>query len=199
MVGFNRRYAPMLTEMRNRFGPTRDATVARYVVNAGTLSADSWYGNESLEGSRFVGEGGHFIDTLSWWIGADPIEVTGTAGPEASDVHVVLRYADGSLATVTYVTSGHSRFPKETFEVSSGGRSARLENFKRATVWAGRRRRSRRTFGAPDKGQGAEIDAFLHSVRTGAPMPIPLSSLAATTRSTLAVTASLTTGSSLQV
>ncbi len=199
MVGFNRRFAPMLAEMRSRFGSTSEATVARYLVNAGSLAADSWYGNEGLEGSRFVGEGGHFIDTLSWWIGADPTEVTGMAGRDSRDLHVVLRYANGSLATVTYVTTGHTRFPKETFEASSGGRSARLDNFKRGTVWAGRRRRSSRAFGAPDKGQRAEIEAFLKAVRTGDPMPISLSSLAATTRATLAATASLTTGSSLRV
>ncbi len=150
-VGFNRRFAPKLTEMRARFGGTADAAMARYLVNAGRLSADSWYGNEELEGSRFVGEGGHFIDTLSWWIGADPIEVSAMGGRDARDLQVGLRYPDGSLASVTYVTNGHRRFPKETFEVSRGGRSARLDNFKRATVWAGRRKRSRVAFGSPDK------------------------------------------------
>ena len=49
-----------------------------------------------------------------------------------------LRYDDGSLATITYLTNAHRRFPKETFEASSGGRTARLDNFRRATVWSGR-------------------------------------------------------------
>jgi predicted dehydrogenase len=198
-VGFNRRFAPMLTEMRARFGATADAAMARYLVNAGSLSADSWYGNEELEGSRFVGEGGHFIDTLSWWIGADPIEVSAMGGRDTRDLHVVLRYPDGSLASVTYVTNGHRRFPKETFEVSRGGHSARLDNFKRATVWAGRRKRSRLALGSPDKGQRAEIDAVLHAVRTGGPMPIALSSLVATTRATLAVSESLATARPVRI
>ena len=51
--------------MRTRFGLPRGSSSARYLVNAGTLSADSWYGNEDLEGTRFAGEGGHFIDTLT--------------------------------------------------------------------------------------------------------------------------------------
>ena len=168
-------------------------------MNAGSLAADSWYGNEDLEGSRFIGEGGHFIDTLTWWIGVEPVEVTGLASDDGADLHAILRYADGSLATITYVTNGHARFPKETFEVSSGGRSARLDNFRRGIVWAGRRRRSSRALGAPNKGQGAEITAFLESVRSGGPMPIPLSSLVSTTRSTLAVATSLATGRPVQV
>jgi predicted dehydrogenase/threonine dehydrogenase-like Zn-dependent dehydrogenase len=199
MVGFNRRFAPLLGEMRARFGSPPDAASGRYLINAGPLSAGSWYGNEGLEGSRFAGEGGHFIDTLTWWIGSDPIEVTALAGNDDAHLHVVLRYGDGSLGSIAYVTNGHVRFPKETFEVSSGGRSARLDNFKRATVWAGHRRRTSRALGAPDKGQRAEIDAFLKSVRSGGPMPITLPSLAATTRTTLAVATSIAAGAAVRV
>ncbi|MGH9104686.1 MAG: Gfo/Idh/MocA family protein, partial [Acidimicrobiales bacterium] len=194
MVGFNRRFAPMLQQMRKRFGATPEALAARYFVNAGPLAADSWYRNEELEGSRFVGEGGHFIDTLSWWVGADPVEVSAVAAGGRDNLQVALRYGDGSLATITYFTNGHPRFPKETFEVVGGGRVARLDNFKAASVWSGRRRFTRRTFGAADKGQRAEVDAFLAAVRSGGPMPVALSSLAATTRATLGAAASLVNG-----
>jgi predicted dehydrogenase len=193
MVGFNRRFSPMLTEMRSRFGPAPATTVIRYLVNAGSLSANSWYGDASQEGTRFAGEGGHFIDTASWWIGSDPVEVTTTGAGGPDDVQVSLNYEDGSLATITYLTNGHARFPKETLDVFSGGRSARLDNFKQATVWSGRRRQSRRALGAADKGQRAEIEAFLRSVRTGGPMPIALGSLVATTRATIATGTSLVT------
>jgi predicted dehydrogenase/NADPH:quinone reductase-like Zn-dependent oxidoreductase len=186
MVGFNRRFSPLLVEMRERFGQSTEPMNARYLVNAGRLGSDSWYRDREVEGSRFIGEGGHFVDTLSWWIGSDPVEVVtmGAGGPD--DVQVSLRYGDGSLATITYLTNMHRRFPKETFEVSRGGRTARLDNFKRTTVWTGARARVHRSFGPPDKGQSAEISAFLESVRTGVPMPISLESLAATTRATLA-------------
>ncbi len=191
MVGFNRRFSPMLTEMRSRFGQPHGLTIARYLINAGSLGGGSWYANAAAEGSRFAGEGGHFIDTATWWIGSDPVEVTAVKAGGPDDLQVTVRYQDGSLATVTYLTNGHARFPKETFEASSGGRSARLDNFKRATVWGGRRRRTSRAIGAPDKGQKAEIEAFLQAVRTGGPMPIELSSLVATTRATIAAGASL--------
>jgi predicted dehydrogenase/threonine dehydrogenase-like Zn-dependent dehydrogenase len=194
MVGFNRRFAPMLVEMKNRFGSHDAAAMARYLVNAGPLGQDSWYRNEELEGSRFVGEGGHFLDTLSWWVEADPVEVSALRGRDPSDLQVTVRFGDGSLATVTYLTGGHTRFPKESFDVSGGRRSARLDNFKTATVWSGRRRRVRRSFGSADKGQRAAIDAFLRSVGGPGPMPIPLSSLLATTRATLGVPSSLASG-----
>ena len=197
MVGFNRRFSPLLVEMRARFGQSSEPTSARYLVSAGRLGSDSWYRDNEVEGSRFVGEGGHFVDTMSWWIGCDPVEVTTMAGGGPDEVQVSLRYGNGSLATISYLTSMHRRFPKETFEVSSGGRTARLDNFKRITVWAGPRARVGRHFGPPDKGQSAEIKAFLEALRAGGPMPISLDSLVATTRATLAAAPSaLATGTS---
>ena len=59
-----------------------------------------------------MGEGGHFVDTMSWWIGSDPVEVMTMAGGGPDEVQVSLRYGDGSLATISYLTSMHRRFPK---------------------------------------------------------------------------------------
>jgi predicted dehydrogenase/threonine dehydrogenase-like Zn-dependent dehydrogenase len=194
MVGFNRRFSPLLSEMRDRLRPSSEPMMARYLVSAGSLSADSWYSNESLEGSRFAGEGGHFIDTLSWWIGDEPAEVSAVSVSDQDYLNVTLRYPDGSLGTVTYITRGSARFPKETLDAFRGMQSARLDNFRRATVWTGRRRHVKRSFASPDKGQRGELQAFLDAVRTAAPTPIPLKSLVATTRATLAVSHSLASG-----
>ena len=150
MVGFNRRFAPLLAKMQSQFGPPRNAT-ARYLVNAGPLAADSWYTNEELEGSRFAGEGGHFIDTLSWWMGSLPAEVYALGGPEKGDVHATLRFQNGSTATISYITGGNPRYPKETLDAAGAGRSARLDNFRKATVWNGRKENA--TKARPDKGQ----------------------------------------------
>ena len=139
LVGFNRRYAPLLVEMRARFGESSEPTNARYLVNAGRLASDSWYRDSDVEGSRFVGEGGHFVDTLSWWIGSDPVEVVTMPAAGPDELQMSLRYDDGSLATITYLTNAHRRFPKETFEASTSGRTARLDNFRRTTVWSGTR------------------------------------------------------------
>ena len=110
MVGFNRRFAPLFTELRERFGPCRGPLSARYSINAGRLDAGSWYLNEELEGSRFAGEGGHFIDTLSALVEHHPIEVHAMGAGES--VHATVRFADGSVATISYVTEGSSRFPE---------------------------------------------------------------------------------------
>jgi predicted dehydrogenase len=194
MVGFNRRFAPLLTAMRKEFGAAAATASTRYLVNAGPLAKDSWYLNEEAEGSRFVGEGGHFIDTLTWWADSLVEEVYAVRGPEKGDVQATFRFANGASGTIAYLTGGSARFPKETMDVTGGGRSARLDNFKTASVWSGRGKSTIKARGGQDKGQQAEMARFVEAVAAGAPMPVSVDSLLATTRATIAVGESLLSG-----
>ncbi|WP_055569221.1 bi-domain-containing oxidoreductase [Streptomyces atriruber] len=198
-VGFNRRFAPLLREARKRFGTRTGPASVRYLVNAGRLQHGSWYLRQGSEGTRFAGEGGHFIDTVSWLLGADPISVYALATPGNEDLQVVLRYPGGSTATISYVTSGPASLPKETLDLVADGKALRLDDFVRASVFldgtAGRKRWvSSRLPMARDKGQEAELAAFVRAVRTGGPMPVPLESLVATTAATVAVQSALAGG-----
>ncbi len=97
MVGFNRRFAPLLTDLRTSFGagrlpprpPGTWSTPGGWTPTAGTC-------NEELEGSRFTGEGGHFIDTLSWWAGSLPEEVYAVSGADSQDVQAIVKFASGA-------------------------------------------------------------------------------------------------------
>jgi predicted dehydrogenase/threonine dehydrogenase-like Zn-dependent dehydrogenase len=191
MVGFNRRFAPLLVQMKAAFGPAAVGSVTRYLVNAGPLDADSWYRNEELEGSRFTGEGGHFIDTLSWWVDSLPEEVYAVAGTEHDELQATIRFRNGASATITYATAGNARFPKETIDAAAAGKSAQFDNFRQATIWAGRRRSTTRSRGGQDKGQRHQIEQFVAANRDGGPMPIALESLIATTQATIAIAQSL--------
>ncbi|MGD6748842.1 bi-domain-containing oxidoreductase [Streptomyces sp. BH105] len=193
-VGFNRRFAPLLREAKQRFGARGGPAHLRYLVNAGRLDHGSWYLQQGTEGSRFAGEGGHFIDTASWLLDADPVSVHATATPGNEDLQVVLRYPDGSTATIAYVTTGPAAFPKETLDLVADGRALRLDDFVRASVYGPKRWVSSRLPKARDKGQNAELASFIKAVRTGGPMPVPLESLVATTAATLAVQTGLAGG-----
>jgi predicted dehydrogenase len=173
--------------------------VARYLVNAGDLGPNSWYLDSDKEGSRFLGEGGHFIDSLSALVGYAPREVRCDALSAEADRQVTMTFDDGSTGFVTYVTTGNARFPKETIDVVGGGRNARLDNFTRATVWTRGGRRVKRSPLGQDKGQRRQVDAFVASVRDGAPMPIDLTSLLQTTRATIGAEQSLASGEAVAV
>ncbi|MEV5758156.1 bi-domain-containing oxidoreductase [Streptomyces tendae] len=194
-VGFNRRFAPLLQEARKQFGARTGPASLRYLVNAGRLDHGSWYLQQGTEGSRFAGEGGHFVDTASWLLGADPVSVYALAPSGNEDLQVVLGYPDGSTATISYVTTGAAGFPKETLDLVADGKVLQLDDFVRSSVYDGRKRWvSSRLPKARDKGQSAELAAFVRAVRTGGPMPVPLGSLVATTAATLAVRAALAGG-----
>ena len=136
----------------------------------------------------------------SWWADSLPEEVYAVGGgPDSDDVQVTVRFANGASGVISYLTGGNVRFPKETLDATGGGRSARLDNFRKATVWAGRGHETIRARGGQDKGQRAELARFVDACLAGAAMPIPLESLAATTRATIAVRDSLLSGKPEQV
>lgn len=198
-VGFNRRFAPLLVEARERFGRRVGPASVRYLINAGRLEARSWYGRSDTEGSRFDGEGGHFVDTVSWWLDAAPSTVFAAATPGQDDLQIVLGYSDGSTAAITYVTTGSPRFPKESFEVLADGKALRFDDFRRASLHGAHRWTAPRIPLTRDKGQRAQLDAFVVAVLSGKPMPIQVESLIATTRATLAVHTSLATGAPVEL
>jgi predicted dehydrogenase/threonine dehydrogenase-like Zn-dependent dehydrogenase len=193
MVGFNRRFAKILTGLRAAWGGCGGPQLVNYTVNAGPLEAGSWYGQTHSHGTRFAGEGGHFIDTASWWLGADPIRVQAVATPgDPDNLMALLTYPDGSVAKIAYATTGDPKYPKEVLEVFGDGKVARMDNFKRTEVWRGGK--CRRARARLDKGQKHELEAFVAAVKAGAAMPIPLDSLIATTACTLAVGRSIASG-----
>ncbi|UMP02283.1 bi-domain-containing oxidoreductase [Amycolatopsis sp. EV170708-02-1] len=198
-VGFNRRFAPLLNESMLHFGPRIGPASVRYLVNAGQLDANSWYNQADSEGSRFAGEGGHFIDTVSWLLGSDPVSVYATATPGHQDLQILLRYPDGSTASIAYTTSGSPAFPKETIDVTADGKVLKFDDFARASVFGRKKWASSRIPKGRDKGQAAELEAFVNALTTGVSMPVSVESLVSTTLATLAVGRSLETGSVVRI
>ena len=197
MVGFNRRFSPLLRGMRESFA-SAGPQVLQYRVVAGPLEKSSWYLQSEAEGSRFAGEGGHFIDVLSWWLGAEPVRVVASAtGKDADNLIATLSFTDGSLASLSYLTGGDPRVPKESLEISAGAGFAVFDNFSGYQLWQAGRSASKKA--RLDKGQRPMLDAFIRAVASGSAMPIALDTLIATTRATLAVQESAATGSGVDL
>ena len=90
-----------------------------------------------------MGEVCHFVDLCTFLTGSVPRRVFATAlrrdAEQDDSVVVQLRHADGSVATIEYLARTSSELPKERFEVSGGGATARCENFRTTRISAGRR------------------------------------------------------------
>jgi predicted dehydrogenase len=148
MVGFNRRFAQILTDLRAAWGGCGGPQVVDYTINAGPLEATSWYGQTDSQGTA-AGEAALHRHRV-WWLGADPMTCGGRNR----------RRPDNLVALLTYPTARsrrsprhhrRSKFPKEILEVFGDGKVARIDNFKRAEIW--RRGKCRSTRARMDKGQ----------------------------------------------
>ena len=191
MIGFNRRFSPLLVQMKSEWGKRVGCHAIHYRINAGPIDKGSWYLQTATEGSRFVGEGGHFIDTLNWWFGANPVQLTAVATIGNPDnLSTTLSYPDGSIATISYLTDGDIRVPKERIEIFGEGRVACFDNFSKFELWQ-QGRSTEKSARSVDKGQKAELEAFVSAVKSGTPMPISIDSLLVTTLATMAVQESI--------
>jgi len=198
-VGFNRRFSPLVQEIAAAFKTVNSPLVINYRVHAGQMEATSWYLDAS-EGSRFVGEAGHFFDVMAYLTGSRPVSVYASAvrpeAPSADDLEnitAVVTYENGSVGTLMYLTQGGIKVPKEYLEVFGGGRTAVLNNFSGVEFFEGAGERSVKARGL-NKGQKEEMAAFVSAVKAGGAMPISIDELFDTTLVTLAAAESMTSG-----
>ncbi len=204
MVGFNRRFAPMALKMRAFLKQAHEPLVLHYRVNAGFISRDHWVNDPEQGGGRVLGEACHFVDLLTFFAGAQPIEVRAQSviSPKQhcdDNIIVSLRFANGSHGTISYLANGDRSYSKERVEAFGGGAVAVLEDFRRLELV---RHGKKETFHAPlrqDKGHRAELEAFADAVcGRGAP-PIPFDDIVSTTLTTLRAVESRSSGESVAV
>jgi predicted dehydrogenase/threonine dehydrogenase-like Zn-dependent dehydrogenase len=193
-LGFNRRFSPHARRVRETFAGRRGPLALQYTVAAGPTPGGTWHTDPAVGGGRVIGEVCHFVDLCSFLVGEAPLSVFAHAlgrDPESDDsVQALLRYPDGSSASIQYLAQASTALPKERFEASADGRTALCDNFRNTRVLGGQ---SLRTWNQ-DKGQAKAVAEVIAAVRSGAPSPFSWSEIAATTRTTFALLDSLRSG-----
>jgi predicted dehydrogenase len=186
MVGFNRRFSPLVVKLRDKLKAVTGPKAFVMTVNAGAIPADHWTQDPAVGGGRLIGEACHFIDLLRHLAGAGITEIgRQTLFARTDDTFTLqLGFADGSIGTVHYFANGSKRFPKERLEVFTGGRILQLDNFRRLRGYGWPGFTGQRLW-RQDKGQQACAAAFLEAVRTGDPAPIPWPEIEEVARVTL--------------
>lgn len=200
-VGFNRRFSPLVEQLKAAFAPGTPLAMT-YRINAGPIPANTWIHDPEQGGGRIIGEVCHFVDLVQHVADDEVAEVFAfNAGGHASGLHdvvtITLRLRGGSVASINYFSNGDKSYPKERLEVFGGGAIAVLDDFRELTISRGGKRKSVKKL-SQDKGFDEEIAAFLKAAKDGT-LPISLSSLAATTRATFAMEESLRTGQPVAV
>jgi predicted dehydrogenase/threonine dehydrogenase-like Zn-dependent dehydrogenase len=188
MVGFNRRFAPLVQRIKHLLAATVEPKTFVMTVNAGAVPESHWTQDPAVGGGRFLGEGCHFVDLLRHLADA-PIRdftVVPLRSPTRDTGSVSLAFGDGSIGTIHYFANGSRTFPKERLEVFAGGRILQLDNFRRLRSfgWQGAGAVSS---WRQDKGQTGCARAFVDAVTTSGLPPIPIGELIEVARMTIEI------------
>jgi predicted dehydrogenase len=178
-VGFNRRFSPAAREIKKLIANRKNPLVMTYRVNAGYLSPDHW--TQTLAGGgRVIGEACHFLDLFEYFTGSKPTKIQAASiNPTSKTImaqdnfSATIKFADGSVCTLTYTALGNKNFPKEYAEIYCDGRVHVINDY-------------RNRFFGQDKGHLAEMEAFAKAVKSGE-APIPLAEIFSVTETSFAI------------
>ncbi|MDP9192359.1 MAG: bi-domain-containing oxidoreductase [Acidobacteriota bacterium] len=204
MVGYNRRFAPFVVELRESLRNVAEPVMLTCRVNGGFIPPQHWVHDPAQGGGRLRGEGCHFIDLLIHLAGERVQRVRAVALPDSGryrgdNFQVTLEFVNGSAGTVTYVANGARAFGKESIEAFGGGLAARLDDYRSLQIQHGTRAIRRTAHLRQDKGHRAEWEAIARHITAGAPAPIAFEEITHSTRATLAAWESLNRGEAVGV
>jgi predicted dehydrogenase/threonine dehydrogenase-like Zn-dependent dehydrogenase len=187
MVGFNRRFAPAVTRLRQEICDRRSPLIISYRLNGGYIPKDHWIQNEH-GGGRNIGEACHMYDLFRSLAGAEVASISATSiAPPESAAHLrndnfaaTIRYADGSVGNLVYTALGPKEgLPKERIEIFVDGEAYLIDDFKSLTrcstdevLWQAR---------TAEKGHFEELSSMGDALARDEPMPIPVEEILETT------------------
>ncbi len=199
MTGFNRRFAPATSMVRDFFSGTSEPLTVAIRFNAGDLPPDHWTQDEAVGGGRIIGEACHAIDLATYLTGSLPIRVFAESvdiphpGSISDDqCFITLRHANGSISSIGYLAGGDKGFPKERIEVFGAGRVGVIDDFARVQLSQGGRLRTESM--KQDKGHQSEVAAFARAIVSGGQGPIAWSEIRAVSAAAIGAVLSLREG-----
>lgn len=183
MIGFNRRFAPQVKKIKQLLGRVSGKKSFVMTVNAGAIPSEHWAQDGKVGGGRIIGEACHFVDLIRFLVGVPIVSWQCMAIDQAikDTVTIALKFADGSIGTIHYLTNGNKSFPKERLEIFAAGGVLQLDNFRRLTGfgWPGFKKMN---LWQQDKGQKACVKEFINAIESCSPSPIPFDEVIEVTR-----------------
>jgi predicted dehydrogenase/threonine dehydrogenase-like Zn-dependent dehydrogenase len=202
-VGFNRRFAPVATELKRVIDAAPGPKTASFRVMAGKLDPAHWYANLDESGGRVLGEACHFLDFFCFLFGSAPVRVSAQTvwpatgrSPFPDSVTAQVEFADGSSGQLVYSAEGDSTWPKEVCTVFGAGFVAEIENFQELVVHRGRKTAKHSGQG---KGHKEQMSAWSAYLRAEADHPLPYAQSRQSMALTFATLEAIRTGSSVTI
>jgi polar amino acid transport system substrate-binding protein len=200
MVGYNRRFSSSVQYLKEQLKADFPYSIY-YQVNAGFIPMDKWY-QAPEQGGRIIGETCHFVDTIQYLLGADPVEVYANSTkvdgmPDQDNTFITIKFSNGSTCVLAYLADGDKNYSKEKIMITGYRTSIEFDNFKTVTVYKDGKS-SKKKFLTIDKGQKHEMSVLVEAVKSGN-SPISINSLLLNSYTTILAIESLKTGKSYKI
>ena len=167
-------------------------------VNAGFIPKEHWVQNAEIGGGRIIGEVCHFVDLMQYFTNSEPVKVyadciqsNNIITTAEDNIAIVIKFSDGSVGNLTYVSNGSKNLPKELIEVFGAGKIGIINDFRSGIIYGEGKNIKLKGSG---KGQRQEVYQFLQAVKEGSASPIDFGSICLTTLTTFKIIDSLKTG-----
>lgn len=178
LTGFNRRFSRYARRVKEWVDTRSNPMVINYRMNAGHIPLDHWVHTRE-GGGRNRGEACHIYDLFTYLTGSKVTSVLAQAITPITDYYgrtdnfvALLKFEDGSVATLTYVALGARGYPKETMDIFLDGKVIVMDDYKRLTLHGGKSKGMESKIS--DKGQKEELEVFARCIQKGGDWPIPL-------------------------
>lgn len=178
LTGFNRRFSPVAQRLRQLVADRSNPMILNYRMNAGYIPLDSWV-HTGEGGGRNLGEACHIYDLFTFLTGEKVVDVTAQAIKPRTGYYTTtdnfvanLRFADGSVGSLTYTALGSKDHPKERLEVYVDGKVLVMDDYLTLTATGARAKGVESRL--QQKGHLEELQAFARCIRQGGEWPIPL-------------------------
>ncbi|MGZ4357703.1 MAG: bi-domain-containing oxidoreductase [Gaiellaceae bacterium] len=191
LVGHNRRFAPLARQLRDAVaGPL----LLQIRVAAGRLPPGHWL-EDPEQGGRILGEISHFVDLATFLTGLPPTAVS-AAGVDDGSLLAMLRFANGSAASIAYGTRESGQLEKERIEAFGSNAAGIITDFETLEVFGdvARKTKTRR-----DKGQRGQLRSFVDAALGRADPPVPVEEQLLVAEASLALLVAANTGVSVVV
>jgi predicted dehydrogenase len=176
-VGFNRRFSPHSLKIKSLLDNNSPINVIA-TMNAGAIPPNIWIHDMNVGGGRIIGEACHFIDLIRFLADSSINEWTaiGMDCKTRDTASISLKFSDGSMGVINYLSNVSKSYPKEKLEVFADGGILQLDNFRtlHGYGWPGFKKMN---LFRQDKGQQACVKAFTDAIINNYQSPIPVEEL----------------------
>jgi predicted dehydrogenase len=205
MVGYRRRFAPLAAKAREIVRGRRYPLSLHYRINRKpTISSDP-YRNPQDDCRPITDEMCNHVDLLSYLVGGWPVRIHAEALSMPDDkyrcddnLQVIIRFSEGSVGTINYVSSGNQLIASEYLEIMGDGMVIQLDDFRSLIIASeGKIRKSEAT--VRDTGKMRMLRLWHYYLVTGLGSPIPFDVIRDASLSSLGIIESLSEGNSAKL